>query len=109
MNSPIHVASNLKLFTIFLVLFVASCSYFVASSTLGEDDVKCLEGVKSSLNDPEGKLSSWSFKNSYVAFLCRFVGVSCWNDTENRIINLELREMKLSGQVPESLQYCQSL
>ncbi|KAL5808845.1 hypothetical protein ACOSQ3_029536 [Xanthoceras sorbifolium] len=109
MNSPIHVASNLKLFTIFLVLFVASCSCFVASSTLGEDDVKCLEGVKSSLNDPEGKLSSWSFKNSYVAFLCRFVGVSCWNDTENRIINLELREMKLSGQVPESLQYCQSL
>ncbi|KAH7554022.1 hypothetical protein JRO89_XS12G0097700 [Xanthoceras sorbifolium] len=98
----------LSIFVLVLISTVISCSGFVTSA-VGEDDVKCLEGVKSSLNDPEGKLSSWSFKNSNVAFLCRFVGVSCWNDTENRIINLELREMKLSGQVPEPLQYCKSL
>ncbi|KAK2647604.1 hypothetical protein Ddye_015093 [Dipteronia dyeriana] len=102
-------------FPMFLRIFVLvlSCSCFVSSSSavlVGEDDVKCLEGVKSSLNDPEMKLSSWSFTNSSMAaFLCKFVGVSCWNDKENRIINLELREMELSGQVPESLQYCQSL
>jgi Leucine-rich repeat (LRR) protein len=35
--------------------------------------------------------------------------VACWNDTENRIIGLELRDMKLSGSVPESLKYCGSL
>ncbi|CAK7338613.1 unnamed protein product [Dovyalis caffra] len=74
-----------------------------------EDDVRCLQGVKKSLDDPGGKLTTWNFANSSVGFICNFVGVSCWNDRENRIINLELRDMKLSGQVPESLQYCQSL
>ncbi|KAJ4707546.1 Inactive receptor kinase [Melia azedarach] len=71
--------------------------------------MKCLEGVKNSLHDPQGKLSSWSFENSSVGFICKFVGVSCWNDKENRILNLELREMKLSGEVPEALQYCGSM
>ncbi|KAK1562676.1 hypothetical protein Q3G72_015644 [Acer saccharum] len=88
-----------------------SCSCFVSSAAVvGEDDVKCLEGVKSSLNDPEMKLSSWNFQNSSVAAsLCNFSGVSCWNAKENRIIHLTLSDMKLSGQVPESLQYCKSL
>ncbi|KAL5740124.1 hypothetical protein ACOSQ2_029304 [Xanthoceras sorbifolium] len=103
MNFPRFV----RIFVLVLISTVISCSCFVTSA-VGEDDVKCLEGVKSSL-DPEGKLSSWRFSNTSVGFLCKFVGVSCWNDRENRIINLELREMKLSGQVPESLQYCQSL
>ncbi|KAF5739651.1 putative BRASSINOSTEROID INSENSITIVE 1-associated receptor kinase 1 precursor [Tripterygium wilfordii] len=80
-----------------------------AATAVSEDDVKCLEGVQASLGDPEGKLSSWSFANSSVGFVCDFVGVSCWNIRENRIIELQLREMELSGQVPESLQYCQSL
>ncbi|KAK4834129.1 hypothetical protein QYF36_017450 [Acer negundo] len=96
-----------------IFVLVLSCSCFVSSSLavlVGEDDVKCLEGVKSSLKDPERKLSSWSFTNSSMAaFLCKFVGVTCWNDRENRIIHLELREMNLSGNVPESLQYCPSL
>ncbi|KAK1562423.1 hypothetical protein Q3G72_011718 [Acer saccharum] len=94
-------------------VLVLSCSCFVSSSSavlMGEDDVKCLEGVKRSLKDPEMKLSSWNFRNSsMVAFLCKFVGVTCWNDRENRIIHIELREMNLSGHVPESLQYCPSL
>ncbi|KAK1562888.1 hypothetical protein Q3G72_018556 [Acer saccharum] len=112
MNIPIHVMSYLKLLTIILVLIstVMSRSCFVLSALVGEDDVKCLEGVKSSLKDTEMKLSSWNFGNSSIAaFLCKFVGVTCWNDRENRIINLELQGMNLSGHVPESLHYCQSL
>ncbi|KAJ0042987.1 hypothetical protein Pint_19357 [Pistacia integerrima] len=85
-----------------------SFSGFV-SSAVAEDDIKCLEGVKKSVNDPQGKLSSWSFANSSIGFICKFVGVTCWNDRENRILNLELREMTLSGQVPESLKYCRSM
>ncbi|XP_044505365.1 inactive LRR receptor-like serine/threonine-protein kinase BIR2 [Mangifera indica] len=95
----------------FLIILMAtqmSFSCFV-SSAVAEDDIKCLEGVKNSLKDPQGKLSSWSFANSSIGFICKFVGVSCWNDRENRILNLELREMKLSGQFPESLKYCQSM
>ncbi|KAI4298929.1 hypothetical protein L6164_032436 [Bauhinia variegata] len=44
-----------------------------------------------------------------AGFIYDFVGVSCWNATENRVISLELRDLKLSGQVPEPLKYCRSL
>lgn len=88
--------------------------YLVTISNLGrfivaEDDVKCLRGVKSSLSDPDGRLSLWNFSNSSVGFICDFVGASCWNNRENRLISLELRDMNLSGGVPDALQYCQSL
>ncbi|KAB2022923.1 hypothetical protein ES319_D07G246700v1 [Gossypium barbadense] len=78
-------------------------------SAVTEDDMKCLEGVKNSLKDPDGKLSSWTFNNNSVGFICKFVGVSCWNERENRLLSLGLRDMKLSGQLPQSLQYCRSL
>ncbi|VVB04322.1 unnamed protein product [Arabis nemorensis] len=74
-----------------------------------EDDIRCLKGIKSSLTDPQGTLKSWNFANTTVGFLCSFVGVSCWNNQENRVINLELRDMGLSGRIPESLQFCVSL
>ncbi|KAK8687965.1 hypothetical protein V6N13_086754 [Hibiscus sabdariffa] len=78
-------------------------------SAVAEDDLKCLEGVKNSLTDPDGKLSSWTFNNNSVGFICKFVGVSCWNEQENRLLSLQLRDTKLSGQLPQSLEYCRSL
>ncbi|XVE68031.1 hypothetical protein DITRI_Ditri09bG0035600 [Diplodiscus trichospermus] len=78
-------------------------------STVTEDDIKCLEGIKNSLQDPDGKLSSWAFNNNSVGFICKFVGVSCWNERENRLYSIEFRDMKLSGQLPQSLEYCGSL
>ncbi|XP_044480235.1 inactive LRR receptor-like serine/threonine-protein kinase BIR2 [Mangifera indica] len=96
------------MFLIVLMVTQMSFSGFV-SSAVTEDDIKCLEGVKYSLKDPQGKLSSWTFASSSIGFICKFVGVFCWNDKENRILNLELREMKLSGQVPEALKYCRSI
>lgn len=95
-----HVDLIIALGIVFLVL---------VSSVAGKDDVKCLQGVKKSLKDPQGMLSSWNFSNSSVAFICKFVGVSCWNDRENRLINLELRDMNLAGTVPDALQDCGSL
>ncbi|KAF9624695.1 hypothetical protein IFM89_012988 [Coptis chinensis] len=75
-----------------------------------EDDIRCLRGVKDSLKDPLSVLhSSWNFGNTTAGFLCKFVGVSCWNDQENRLIALELRSFELGGEVPASLQFCQSL
>ncbi|KAG2714406.1 hypothetical protein I3760_03G025400 [Carya illinoinensis] len=59
-----------------------------------------------SLSDPLGKLSSWSFNNRSAGSICKFVGVTCWNDGENLIFGLQLRDMNLSGMVPESLKYC---
>ncbi|KAG9153482.1 hypothetical protein Leryth_018744 [Lithospermum erythrorhizon] len=74
-----------------------------------EDDVKCLEGVKGSLKDPNGRLSLWDFSNSTVGFICDFSGVSCWNNRENRLISVELRDMGLAGNIPDALQLCESL
>ncbi|KAL8528282.1 hypothetical protein ACS0TY_005909 [Phlomoides rotata] len=79
------------------------------STSSGEDDVRCLREVKTSFTDPDGKLSSWNFANTSVAFICKFVGVSCWNDRENRLISLEFRDFNLAGDIPASLQLCHSL
>ncbi|KAL9152484.1 hypothetical protein ABFS82_11G126100 [Erythranthe guttata] len=84
-------------------------SLLLLSSSSGEDDVICLREVKNSLTDAEGRLSSWNFSNTTVGFICKFVGVSCWNDRENRLIGLALRDLSLAGVVPDSLQFCHSL
>ncbi|XP_010528295.1 PREDICTED: inactive LRR receptor-like serine/threonine-protein kinase BIR2 [Tarenaya hassleriana] len=95
----------------FLLLSIAVTVVFFCCLVMAadEDDVRCLQGVKNSLSDPQGALKLWNFANSTVGFLCNFVGVSCWNNQENRVINLELRDMGLSGRIPESLQFCGSL
>ncbi|KAI9120760.1 hypothetical protein K1719_007793 [Acacia pycnantha] len=90
-------------------LLLLLCSLAVLwrfAASQAEDDLQCLKGIKSSFSDPQGKLASWRFDNSTAGFICTFVGVTCWNPQENRVLNLELRDMKLSGQVPESLKYC---
>ncbi|XP_065878259.1 inactive LRR receptor-like serine/threonine-protein kinase BIR2 [Euphorbia lathyris] len=89
-----------------VVTLIVTC---LLSCAVGEDDVRCLQGIRDSLVDPERKLGSWNFANSSSGFVCNFVGVSCWNDQENRVINLQLRDMQLSGQVPDSLKYCKNL
>ncbi|KAL6187414.1 hypothetical protein ACLB2K_038813 [Fragaria x ananassa] len=74
-----------------------------------EDDLACLAGVKRSLADPEGRLSQWNLSNNSVASICKLVGVSCWNEKENRLLSLQLPSMSLAGELPESLKYCHSL
>ncbi|XP_022990042.1 inactive LRR receptor-like serine/threonine-protein kinase BIR2 [Cucurbita maxima] len=101
------ISSSFLLYHLLLLLLL-SASLF--SSAVQEDDIRCLRGVKDSFVDPLGKLSSWDFKNTSVGNLCStFVGLSCWNDRENRILSLELRDMALSGSLSEDLQYCVSL
>ncbi|KAG7563890.1 Leucine-rich repeat-containing N-terminal plant-type [Arabidopsis suecica] len=94
-----------KLLPLFFIIFLCFSSVMAAD----EDDIRCLRGLKTSLTDPQNALKSWNFDNTTLGFLCNFVGVSCWNNQENRVINLELRDMGLSGKIPDSLQYCASL
>lgn len=92
---------------IVLLCFVAF-SPFV--NGVEEDDIKCLKSIKQSLEDPMGRLSSWDFTNTKVGVLCnKFVGISCWNDRENRILSVELRDMGLRGSFPQGIEYCGSL
>ncbi|XP_052197043.1 inactive LRR receptor-like serine/threonine-protein kinase BIR2 [Diospyros lotus] len=89
-------------------LLLALVLWCVVPPVAGHDDVKCLQGVKSSLADPDRRLITWNFSNTSIGFICSFTGVSCWNDRENRVISLELRDMKLGGAVPDFLKYCGS-
>ncbi|KAE8669588.1 putative inactive receptor kinase [Hibiscus syriacus] len=95
-------------FCSFLVLAWMLLPWIVLSAVT-ENDTRCLEGVQSSLLGPDDKISSWNFDNNSVGFICNFVGVTCWNQRENRLLSLELREMRLSGHLPQSLEYCGSL
>ncbi|CAL9014512.1 unnamed protein product [Prunus brigantina] len=90
------------------ILFLSSACYCSYGAVV-EDDVKCLQSLKQSLKDPDGKLASWDFRNTSVVAMCKFVGVTCWNDRENRILNLELRDMELSGAIAKDIEYCSSL
>ncbi|CAL0321768.1 unnamed protein product [Lupinus luteus] len=95
--------------TFVLHLFVLSLITFwvlFVSSQEEEDTVRCLIGIKNTLHDPKNRLSSWQFKNRTVGFICDFVGVSCWNQRENRVLRLDFRNMGLSGGIPDSLKYC---
>ncbi|XP_015066419.1 inactive LRR receptor-like serine/threonine-protein kinase BIR2 [Solanum pennellii] len=96
-------------FLLSLVLILISLLLPLLDAAVAEDDLKCLEGFKKSLEDPDGNLNSWNFKNTTIGAICKFVGVTCWNDNENRIISLSLPAMNLGGKVTEPVQYCASL
>ncbi|KAJ0254058.1 Serine-threonine/tyrosine-protein kinase [Hirschfeldia incana] len=102
------ISSNPRnLLPLFITIFLLC--YYSPALAADEDDIRCLQGLHTSLTDPHGLLKSWNFANTTVGFLCNFIGVSCWNNQENRVLNLELRDMSLSGQIPDSLQFCGSL
>ncbi|KAH0869863.1 hypothetical protein HID58_076885 [Brassica napus] len=103
---PFNTSSQTPKLLPFFIIFLLCYSPALAAD---EDDIRCLRGIHASLADPHGVLKSWNFANTTVGFLCNFVGVSCWNNQENRVLNLELRDMSLSGQIPDSLRFCGSL
>ncbi|CAH1417168.1 unnamed protein product [Lactuca virosa] len=98
---------TMKVQSVFLFIVIATT--IVAGVSAMEDDVRCLRGLKASLTDTQGKLTTWSFTNDSVTSLCKLVGVSCWNEKENRLISIQLPEFSLSGSLPDSLQFCRSL
>ncbi|TKY50327.1 LRR receptor serine/threonine-protein kinase [Spatholobus suberectus] len=94
-----------KLRASLLVFSLLGLRVFFASSEV-EDNVRCLKGIKDSLQDPQDRLATWRFDNTTAGFVCDFDGVSCWKQNENRVLGLELQDMKLSGRIPKSLKYC---
>ncbi|KAF2596078.1 hypothetical protein F2Q68_00011767 [Brassica cretica] len=103
------IPNPIKLLPLSIFIILLLLCFSPPALSADEDDIRCLKGIQTSLTDPQGILKSWNFANTTLGFLCNFVGVSCWNNQENRVINLELRDMGLSGRIPESLQYCGSL
>ena len=69
-----------------------------------------MKSIKHSLKDPYGYLNtSWNFSNYTKGFICKFTGVECWHPDENRVLNLRLSDMGLSGQFPLGIENCTSL
>eukprot|EP00250_Pteridium_aquilinum_P021159 c25044_g1_i2 orf=666-2519(+) len=77
--------------------------------TSAEDDTACLTQFKNSVTDPGSYLSNWDFGNSSAASVCSFVGVTCWNSAERRVLALKLEQAGLSGSFPLGLDKCKSL
>lgn len=95
--------------TVFLITFVLLSCIQSSSSAVAEDDVRCLQSVRRSIADPGSPFTTWNFANTTRGFICSFLGVTCWNDQENRVITLTLREAGLAGTIPSDLEYCGSL
>ncbi|XP_030940765.1 probably inactive leucine-rich repeat receptor-like protein kinase At5g48380 [Quercus lobata] len=94
------------LFHIFACLFLD----ILEISNGVQSDIACLKSIKHSLEDPYGYLNtSWNFNNNTEGFICKFTGVECWHPDENRVLNLRLSDMGLSGRFPQGIKNCTSL
>lgn len=75
-----------------------------------QSDIECLRKFMILVKDTEHNVfDSWRFENTTAGFICKFVGVECWNPDESRILNLHLSNMGLQGQFPLGLDNCTSL
>jgi Leucine rich repeat N-terminal domain/Leucine Rich repeat len=71
-------------------------------------DVLCLKTLRASVNDPNNFLN-WKFDNTSEGSICKFTGVECWHQNENRVLNLRLSNMGLVGTFPRGIENCSSL
>nr|GLL41499.1 probably inactive leucine-rich repeat receptor-like protein kinase At5g48380 [Ipomoea trifida] len=92
-----------------LLLYVLLLALHCGGIHALQNDMDCLRSVKDSLEDPLGNLESWDFTNQTEGFICSFVGVVCWNDNENKVLNMELSDLGLRGPFPLGIQRCSSL
>lgn len=74
-----------------------------------QSDVDCLMAIKGSLEDPLRNLDSWDFSNSSGTSICKFTGIECWHEDDNRVLNIKLPDMGLKGDFPLGISGCKSL
>ncbi|RDX73474.1 putative inactive leucine-rich repeat receptor-like protein kinase, partial [Mucuna pruriens] len=67
-----------------------------------ESDIDCLQTIKNL--DSFNRLSSWDFETNAEGDICRFSGVECWHDVEDRVTSLWLSNMGLKGQFPRCVE-----
>ncbi|CAL9242597.1 unnamed protein product [Arabidopsis halleri] len=72
-------------------------------------NVDCLRTFKSQVEDPNGYLSSWVFGNETAGYICKFSGVTCWHDDENRVLSIKLSGYGLRGVFPLGIKKCSDL
>ncbi|XP_073054654.1 probably inactive leucine-rich repeat receptor-like protein kinase At5g48380 [Primulina eburnea] len=95
---------TLVIISIWLILTESIC--FAA-----ESDVECLKSIKDSLEDPLNYLRySWNFTNNTTnGYICKFNGIECWHEADNKVLNIKLVDMGLKGEFPQGIVNCSSL
>ncbi|CAL5354715.1 hypothetical protein CsSME_00043085 [Camellia sinensis var. sinensis] len=85
-------------------------NFLIVLSNGTESDIFCLKSMKDSLEDPFNYLgSSWNFSDTSKGFICKFKGIECWKNDENKVLNIRLRGMGLKGQFPRGFSSCSAL
>nr|XP_018483969.1 PREDICTED: probably inactive leucine-rich repeat receptor-like protein kinase At5g48380 [Raphanus sativus] len=74
-----------------------------------EANLNCLSSIKSQLGDPNGYLSGWIIRNDTPGYICKFNGVTCWHDDENRVLSIKLSGYGLVGEFPLGIKNCSDL
>ncbi|XP_010482085.1 PREDICTED: probably inactive leucine-rich repeat receptor-like protein kinase At5g48380 [Camelina sativa] len=73
-------------------------------------NIDCLKTFKSQVEDPNGYLSTWDFGNQTAqGFICKFAGVTCWHDDENRVFSIKISGFGLRGVFPQGFKLCSDL
>ncbi|KAL9140777.1 hypothetical protein ABFS82_14G059700 [Erythranthe guttata] len=89
-----------------VIWFLSTESFFSQAS---QADIDCLKSVKASLKDPSNYLASWNFNNTVEGYICKFTGIECWHENENRVLNIRLSDMRLEGNFPLGVASCSSM
>lgn len=74
-----------------------------------QSDIDCLKSIKSTFEDPNNYLASWIFDNTTQRSICKFTGVECWHEDDNKVINIRLSDMGLKGEFPIGVSNCKSM
>ncbi|EFH41891.1 hypothetical protein ARALYDRAFT_357041 [Arabidopsis lyrata subsp. lyrata] len=93
-------------------IFLGNCLCLLLLRTLidaNQADVDCLRTFKSQVEDPNSYLSSWVFGNEAYGYICKFSGVTCWHDDENRVLSIKLSGYGLRGVFPLGIKQCSDL
>ncbi|GJV83389.1 NRT1/ PTR family protein 6.4 [Tanacetum coccineum] len=80
----------------FLLMLIV-LARLTTSSKADESDISCLRSIKEHLEDPLQMLSTWKFDYISESSVCGFTGVKCWNGQQNRVLSIQLANMRLRG------------
>ncbi|CAH2044794.1 unnamed protein product [Thlaspi arvense] len=93
-------------------IFLGNCLWLLLLSSsidANEANVNCLKSIKAQVKDPNNYLSSWVFGNNTAGYICKFSGVTCWHDDENRVLSINLNGLGLTGEFPHGIKECSDL
>lgn len=92
-----------------IVALIAVFGWFHSTSRATPSDIECLKAIKASFKDPNSYLASWVFDNATQTSICKFTGIECWHEDDNKVLNIRLSDMGLKGEFPLGISGCASM